>query len=274
MLDLLEVQNSSGALLSLPLEDTSGGFVVQSIDGLDPVKATLVSSTFGALDGGIYQSARRETRNIIITLGLDPDYISTSTSDLRKQLHNFFMPKSPVTLTFYKDDGSIFTTNGRVESFTQPLFAQDPEIQISIICYDPDFLSTNSIIVNGNSDSTENSELVIPYSGTVETGMLFTFTLTNPITSFTFTNLAGDGNTYSLSFTYESNSGDVVVINTVPGQRECRIISGDSNVSGLWAIDSFSDWIKLYPGDNHLEVVCDAGMMPFTVEYTERFGGI
>ena len=73
LLKTLKVTNSRGFTLDLPLEDISGGFIVKGIEGLGPVKATLVSSSFANMDGEQYHSSRRKARNLIVKLGLDPD---------------------------------------------------------------------------------------------------------------------------------------------------------------------------------------------------------
>ena len=49
MLTNVQVFTDQGALLTLSLEDVSEGFVIQSIDGLDPVNATVVSSNFALM---------------------------------------------------------------------------------------------------------------------------------------------------------------------------------------------------------------------------------
>ena len=43
MITMIQAINAQGELLSLPLDDISNGFSVEDIDGLDPVKATIVS---------------------------------------------------------------------------------------------------------------------------------------------------------------------------------------------------------------------------------------
>ena len=99
MLTAVEAFTPQGENLFLPLQDSSGGYVVQDIDGLDPVNAQIVSSKFARLEGEQYQSSYREKRNILISLGLEPDYgAALSVSQLRSRLYDFFMPKSPVRL--------------------------------------------------------------------------------------------------------------------------------------------------------------------------------
>ena len=64
MLKRVEVVTPQGAVLDLPLGDISSSLQIESIEGLDPVKATIASSSFAQLDGAQYQSSRRETRDI------------------------------------------------------------------------------------------------------------------------------------------------------------------------------------------------------------------
>src|SRR6187431_1368607 len=101
MFDKLEVRTDQGALLTLSLQEVEEGFIISDIDGLDPVKATIVSSAFAKLDGEVFQSARREKRNIILSLDLEPDYSIGSVQSLRNKLYQFFMPKSRVMLRFF-----------------------------------------------------------------------------------------------------------------------------------------------------------------------------
>ena len=126
ILDSFKVTNARGSVLNFPLDDPSQGFIVRNIEGLGPVKATLVSTSFANMDGGQYHSSRREPRNIVLTLGLEPDYAMMSVADLRKQLYQFFMPKSQSTLDFHLFDKFAenlleqtkeLTIDARIESF-------------------------------------------------------------------------------------------------------------------------------------------------------------
>jgi hypothetical protein len=105
MLTKVEVRASQGGFISLPLDDASSGYIVQSVEGLDPVKATLVSSSFAQQDGSKYQSSRRESRNIKLTLGLEPDWVNDTVRSLRSRLYSTFMPKNAVDMTFLMSDG-------------------------------------------------------------------------------------------------------------------------------------------------------------------------
>lgn len=105
MLERIEVISNQGALLNLPLEDLDHGFLLENVEGLDPVKATITSSSFAQLDGSQYQSSRREERNIKLTISLVPDFSANeSVRDLRRRLYAYFMSKAAVDLRFYDTD--------------------------------------------------------------------------------------------------------------------------------------------------------------------------
>lgn len=273
MLTQLDVSTAQGNLLSLPLDDVSAGFIVQGIDGLDPVKATLVSSSFAGVDGQQYQSSRRETRNIKINLGLDPDPVLDSVRDLRKRLYTYFMPKSEITLALHMDDGPTVNIVGRVESFETALFSQEPAVDISIICYDPDFYDPVPVDLSGLSVSS-TTDTLIPYDGTVETGIVFTLNVNRTLTDFTIYHTPPNGDLRSLDFSGSLVAGDLLTISTVTGDKGVTLIHTGTSSSVLYAISPQSNWIELQPGINRFHVYATGAGVPYTVEYTTRYGGL
>lgn len=273
MLIKVEVRSSQGDLLSLPLEDVSAGLIVKDIDGLGPVKATLVSSSFAQLDGAQYHSSRREPRNIKLTLDLEPDYISTSVQDLRNRLYEFFMPKSETNLRFYLSNGRTVDILGRVESFDSPLFAKEPEAEISMVCYDPDFIDLIPVELNGMTTSS-STETLVEYEGTVETGIQFVLNVDRDVTDLTFYHRPPDGSLRSLEFSEQLGAGDVVTINTNPGSKGATLSRGGIDSPILYAISPQSNWIEFSRGDNHIRVYAEGAGIPYDILYTPRYGGL
>src|ERR1044072_168996 len=156
MLEKIEVTNSRGNVFTLVMEEDDGGYQVDSIEGLDPVKATLVSTSYAGADGENFQSAKLPARNIKIKLDLDPDFNPKTYTDLRKDLYPFFMSKSQITMRFYLSGGLYLDIAGVVEEISSPLFQEDPQVDISIMCYQPDFIDGRIITVAGHTvaDST------------------------------------------------------------------------------------------------------------------------
>lgn len=276
MLEKVEVLTEQGVLLTLPLQDISQGFSVQNIDGLDPVKATIVSSTFGQMDGEQFQSARREKRNIILTLGYEPDYTSGTMQDLRKKLYAFFMPKSRVLLRFFQTGEPVVQIYGRVESFDSAKFSQEPTAVISIINFDPDFYNPTPVVLTGNTTAS-TIETTHSYPGSVETGILFRLMINRAnLTEFTIYHRPPDDTLRSLEFSTATalQVGDVISISTIPGNKFVTLTRGGVDTSFLFGVSPQSNWISLFPGDNKLRIYAEGAGIPYQIEYTTKYGGL
>lgn len=272
MLTLIEVQGSAG-ILNLPIQDPSLGYDVQGVEGLDPVKATLVSSSFAQQDGAQYQSSRRETRNIKLSLGLYPDYSIDDVRSLRRRLLPFFMPKKPVKLTFYMSDGLEVDIEGRVESFDSPMFTDEPSAEVSIVCFDPDFVEATPVIVNGMTTAGSSGQS-INYSGTVETGIEFQLNVNRSLSSFAIYHQTPEGAFKTTDFQAPLLSGDILKINTLPGQKAVTRTRGSTDSSLLYAVSPQSNWVELETGANNIRVYAEGAAIPYTITYTRRHGGL
>jgi hypothetical protein len=273
MLTQVEVRTTQGDLLILPLDDVSAGLILEQIEGLDPVKATLVSSSFARLDGEQYHSSRRETRNLKFRLGLEPDYIVDSVQDLRQRLYTFFMPKSEVILTFRDSNNSSVVIRGRVETFETPFFTKEPAVDISIICFDPDFIDNTQILLSSGTVATE-VETLIDYEGSVDSGLVFILNADRAISEFTIYQRSSGGLLKQLDFSAPLIAGDQLIINTVPGIKGAWRTRSGTQSSVLYGISPQSSWITLTPGDNYLRVYATGVAIPFNISYNRRYGGL
>lgn len=280
MLSKVEVITTQGTKLVLSLIDIGNGYVIKDIGGLDPVTATIVSSSFAQKDGTQYQSSRREARNITLKLGLDPRGVPR---ELRKQLYSFLMPKSEVVLRFSMDeeDGEVpVVIYGRVESFESQFFTKEPEVDISIMCFDPDFIVPEPTVLTEYAD-WDGTPMPIEYEGSVETGIQFRLEVNRNLSSFTIENTPGDGIPRVLTFTYPGVSliaGDVLDISTVTGNKYVLRTRNGLTESILYAVTPYSDWVNFYPGLNEFRFNVDyvSGYLPmaYRIEYTTRVGGL
>lgn len=275
MLNQVEVRSSLGGLLALPFEDVSSGYRIEEISGLDPVPANIVTTSFVNSDGEVYRSSRRNKRNIVIKLSLDPDYIVTNVRGLRQNLYQFFMPKREVTLRFLDDTPGVdpLEIQGRVESFDAPLFSREPRADISILCLDPDFYNPTPDTVDFTTVST-SAEKAIDYGGTVSTGLEFTLNVNRTLSGFTLFSTAVGEATRSLEFQEELISGDVLRINTNPGSKGIWLIRDGIETSLLRGRSPQSDWTRLNPGLNQIRVYAAGAAIPCSITYTEKHGGL
>lgn len=271
MITLIEASSPEGNLLSLPLDDYSGGYSIQDMGGLDPVKATLVSSAFAGTDGEQYQSSRRESRNITMKLGIETDYVTNSVAQLRDRLYDFFLPKSVVYLKFHDDSGRVVNIEGRVETCECPLFAQEPKADISIMCFESDFIDDDSVSSTGSTVSS-TVETLIQYPGNIETGFVFTLNVNRTLTEFTLYNRGIDNVIQSIDIQASLVAGDVVTISTESGNKYVTLLRSGSTSSLLYA--QSGSWVKLLKGDNRFRAYASGAAIPYALTYTPRYGGL
>jgi Phage tail protein. len=272
MLHKVEISTEQGLTLELPLESLSG-YVVKDIEGLDPVKATLVSSSFAMMDGEQYQSSRRESRNILLKLGLESDYSTLTNRELRLQLYKFLMPKSHVRLRFFIEDAPTVDIYGRVESFDSTSFTKEPEAVISLVCHQPDFYSPTPVVIEGLTVS-DSTELMVNYEGTVESGLILTVRPDRDLSGFVMHHRPPDGKMRTLEFSEPLAAGDILKLSTVTGGKFARRTREAIEESVLYGVSPYSAWIQLFPGLNALRMFSEGAPVPYTVEYTTKFGGI
>lgn len=273
MITLIEARTPLGTLLSMDVEGVETGFVIQNIDGLDPVNASIVSSSYASIDGAQYQFSRRDTRNIVMTIGMESDFITASVRDLRTQLYSFFMPETQVSLRFYMDDGLVVNTSGRVESFVAPLFTDEPNAVISIICFDPDFLDATPVILSGSTESS-TTDTYVNYDGTSQTGFTFVLNVNRSLTEFTIYNRTSDNVVRILDFAATLQADDVLTISTIPGSKSITLVRAGITSSLLYGMTSQSDWLTFLPGDNYIRVYATGAAIPYELTYTTRYGGL
>lgn len=276
MLTRVEARTRQGTLLSLPLEDVLNGYIVEEIEGLGPVKATLVSSSVANEDGEQELSSRREARDIKLKLGLEPDYQTTTVRSLRQRLYSFFMTKRQVFLRFIDDDGLEVDIVGRVETCEPSIFSNEPAMDISVHCYNPDFvvplpttLSGMTVETSSEADTTE-----IEYDGTVDTGIVVTLEVNRTESALTIYNLGPDDVLRQLDFSAPLVAGDKVRISTVAGAKGAILTRAGVESSVLYGVSPQSNWIKLMEGTNRFRVYATGAPIPYTLEYLTRYGGL
>ena len=276
----INIQNvRTGVGLGLPLRSSDSGYFVKGVDGLDPVKAELVYSSFGLIDGVQFQSARRESRNIVVSLGFDPDYASTSVSDLRRAFYSVMNPKDEVvfTIVFADFSGALSTyrINGYIETIESPVFSKDPELTISIICPDPDFLSSMGTVRSYSTvTSSGTSSPAITYEGTAPTGYAVTMNINRAVTRFDVLHITADGLTNTLTTNYSFASGDKLEISTVPRAKGIWVTRAGVKSTILQSTTPESAWSRFTSGVNYFKIVASGTAIPYTLNYQPRISGI
>ena len=273
---MVEIVNVSNEVLTLPMDDTQDYFI-KDIVGLDPVKAEIVESSYGTIDGTQYQSSRRGSRNPVLTIGYNPDYGINSIGALRQNIYSKVMPKAEVTLRFHTD----FTDplhpleiKGRVESVETSMFTRDPDCKISVICQDPDFVLPVPVVIN-TSVAHNTPELIVNYSGTSDTGFVAKFTANRNLPSFSLIHRTANYIVTSLEYNSTLETGDIFEISTVPGNKGAWITRAGIRYSVLYHVSKISGWAKLVPGNNYFKTIFSTGTsQPVQFVYQRKYGGL
>ena len=174
MIKSLKITNFRGEELKIELADPwEHGLIIQSIDGIGPVNATINTTEIATTDGSRFNSARLSQRNIVLYFVFEevihsisgiaggaiviPDggIIETggyqitdvdmeTIEDIRHKTYKYFPLKKQLTLEFETDTRTL-QISGYVESNTPSIFSEREGCQISIICPDPYFYDAKGV---------------------------------------------------------------------------------------------------------------------------------
>lgn len=283
MLKRMEIASSYSHAPNLPL---SSDFVpnndpvqIRSIEGLGPVKAEVASTPFATGRGDLYQGSSTGKRNIVLTLGLNPNWIDQTMASLRQLLYRYFMVETWATLRFFTEELPVVTIRGVVESFEPNIFSEDPEIQISILCPKPDFFGVDATIVRGTVDN--DNQIVIDYEGSAPTGFELRIQSTPALVSYSgnmniINQAVGiDQQVFRLR-SIQINPSLYLQMNTVRSTRRVYSVTipGAVEVNILAKMETVSSWPELFPGENLFSVEADLEGQKWTLAYFNRFGGL
>lgn len=280
MLTTLEAYSSWQSAPILPLSDfgpQTDLLQVRDISGLGPAKANVNTVPFGSVDGSSYTGGMVETRNILITVGLNPDWADWSMEALRRLLYAYFMPKHPVRLVFHSNDEMpTVEITGITETVEPSLFSKDGEFVVSVLCPDPYFTTVEPIIVAGSTTYT-SGPVEIEYKGTEETGFNFKLVEAAPPApwwgNFKMKNLVDEHFVVPIIV----NASSYFVLNTVASQKYVQTVERGSGIitNLLSIVQPGSKWLKLQPGPNTFEAITDVGgTQDWELTYYEKYGGL
>jgi hypothetical protein len=253
---------------------------ILDISGLEPVDAEITTTPF-AQDGELFLNARLSKRNIVLKLGFNPNWVDQTVSSLRQMLYKYFLPKAWCKLRFYSNDMPTVEIEGYVESFEPNIFSQDPEIQVSVLCPQPDFVGIDRTTYYGNDISA--IQLSIEYYGTVETGFELKLDLFG---STTVENFLVQRQRPDLTWdTFETrlvnaNSAYYYYLSTIKNYKRTRYtkISDGSEINQFRNMLTGTSWPLIKPGPNTLKAwrfnYTNATPRAWSLWFYNRYGGL
>jgi len=247
-------------------------YLVKNITGLEPVTQT-VSMSEKAEEGSAYQGRRPDDRQIIVTLGFQPDYALGQTIEgLRRALYPMMVPKlaySVAVTLLNEDETEQWRTWGYVPKMPTNPFTKEPEMQITIDCSGPYWLGADYVHPSPASLSGKSSFEILN-TGDAPTGWEAAVVFTQARSNFQFTR--EDNNAWVL-VTYPFSIGDQLTINTVMNNRALTLLRGGVTTNMLQYLSPNSNWWQM-DGDTN---VIQANTTAYTLKswkHTPRFLGI
>lgn len=299
MIKSVTVRNYLNDEITLELmRPEKSGFIIRSIDGLGPAKASINVTDISTNDGGIFNSSRLEKRNIVMDL-LFLQIDNESIEDLRQKTYKYFPIKKKVTLTIVTDNHTS-KIDGYIESNEPDIFSQSEGCTISIICPDPFFYSTNDeeTLFSGVEPMFEfafennsldvpllemssiqtKTEQVIVYDGTAEIGMIMNIHAFGEVTNITIANnLTRETmkiNTDKLKTLMGTEtgvmSGDTIIINTNRGSKSIILLRDGVEYNILNCLEKGSKWFTLVKGDNIFSYTAETGAANLSFYITNK----
>lgn len=307
MIHSFAITNHLGDRIKLDLwKPETSGFLIKSITGLGPVKATVNTTEVITNDGSIFNSSRLSQRNIVFHLIFVDTIYGETIEDVRQKSYKYFPAKKMVEIVI-ETDNRLVRTSGYVETNEPNIFSSREGTSISIICPDPFFYSigedgnnvTDFYTIDpmfefpfSNESLTEpllifgeiqlKTEGVVTYHGDAEIGVMIYIHAIGPASNINIYNtetrevmkidtdklkkLTGKGLVAS----------DDIIINTSKGDKSITLVREGVSYNILNCLDKNTDWFMLEKGDNVFAFTAETGVtnLQFRIENKVVYEGV
>lgn len=281
-----KVQNMMGNILELTHNEANWQIV--SITGLNPPNATINTSTMALWDGARFNSARLQTRNIVITLKLND-----KVEENRQLLYSYFQSKNWCRFFFQNESRDVYI-DGYVETIECDLFSNSESMQISMICPSPYFKSVektvneldsvvsmfhfpfpttdNDLMVFGHYDNSP--QVTVENGGYLSCGCIITLIARNNVSNPMLFNY-DTGEFFGITF--DMLSGDEITINTNKGEKTITLLRDGVQTNIFNSIVKNSTWLQLISGQTTFTYEVSGGNLNdlyVTITHDDLFEGV
>ena len=262
----LKVKNKYGEELELT---HNAAYVVTGIDGITSPEATINTTRNATSDGGVYNSAYVEVRQLIITIA-----INHPAEENRMRLYKYFKAKQPVRVSYKTRTRDVYI-DGYVKSINANPFENLVIAQAVIECPQPYLVgvdkstTTFSHVTPTFTFPFAIEETGIPFSvltfetngvivnaGDAETGAVINLhcvgAVNNPVVLDIDT-----GEFFGLNYGF--STGDTITINTRTGQKSVMLSRGGTVTNLIGYLKPGSTWFVMRPGDNSFNLTAETG---------------
>jgi hypothetical protein len=297
MIHSFTVTNHLGDSIQLDMgEPDISGFLIKSVTGLGPAKATVNTTEVATNDGSMFNSARLSQRNIVFQFVFVHSTSGESIEDIRQKSYKYFPVKKNVTI-YIRTDNRYVKTVGYVESNEPTIFSSQEGSQVSIICPDPYFYSAGEDGSNttdfysiepmlefpySNESITEKltmlsqinttNEDVIIYKGDTDIGVTINIHAIGEASNISIYNrkthesMYIDTSKFGSSLTAGLIAGDSITICTLKGNKSITLTRNGTTYNILNCLGKNPDWFVLSTGDNVFLFTAETGMLNLQIQ--------
>lgn len=306
MIKSIEVSHIYGEYnhLTMILEspEESEGYAVREVTGLTPGKTNISSVDWAIIDGSSVTTNRLGKRTISLDI-LFIEGCGRTIEQMRDYIYLYFPIKKKVKITIHRTNGQSFFIHGYVEKNEPKIWSKEEGVNIDIMCPNPYFKDTKADVTNfmeqidlWHFDSFE-PRIEIPdesldYPPREEVYPIFPISEMRVFKSRDVYNpsnvdvglemkIHAYGPVVNPGIYNETSQEMFRLIYDMTRDEEITIVTRDaeysvtSNKRGniLQYVDlSINDWIKAYPGNNHISIFCgnDYGLENMNLIITSR----
>lgn len=287
--------------IDLPKENAiaSGPFVFKGADGLGPADIN-VSISQTLFQKGEYGASVPQNKQIIIRIGLQPDWVAGQTpADLRQTIYGLLSPGRTNAVDIQVMDGAtvIAKTVGYPSRCEIVPFSKDPQVQVTFDTDSPYLIAPAKTTVplaelqEFYDDPDPEFDMWVPfgtitidYPGTAPTGFFAKFQTQqeygtgSPYNPATMGITDDEGDELILAITGSDDPGMKFSVNTEIGSRNVKVdytTVGEVEKNFLQGFSEGSVWLQLYPGENVLEISPGVSAPKWLeLSYTAKYWGV
>lgn len=255
-----KIENSNGQMLTLTQNESD--YQIVSITGLNPPPAQINTTNIAGIDGSKFNSAKLDTRNIVIMLKLNGDVEGN-----RLALYQMFRTKEECRF-YYSNGRRDVSIPGYVETVECDLFTNAEIMQVSIICMYPHFRDVHENWIEISDGATAgfhfpfsiNVGSPIPFSiynidgetnventAEAETGAIIRVDVNDPIRTIEIRNT---GNNEFFKLEHDFQRADTILINTHKGEKSITLVRNGVASNVFTALKLGSTFFQLNVGNN------------------------
>lgn len=284
MIKSIKIVNYLNEELILTLKNPEqSGFYVINVDGLGPCKADINMTEMATNDGAEFNSARVNSRNIVLSL----IFSEIPSVEYYRQLTYKYFPLKKKLKIIVETDNRLCEAYGYVESNEPTIFSQREGTQISIICPDSNLYSSQikTTVLSGvesafefpfsNESLTEKliefSRLIktnqenVKYDGDIDVGVVINIDAVGTAKNINIYNVTARQSMKILDDKMVSVMGgsikanDRITISTVKGNKYITLLRDGAETNILNCLDKKPNWFTISKGDNIFAFDADEG---------------